>query len=90
MDYQKLIKSMTPDIYASLKLAVELGKWPNGEKLTQEQRQTCLQAVILYDHQHKPEQERVGYIHTEKHEHCASEDDTTGLDEPQPIRWKDQ
>lgn len=88
MDYNQLINTMTPAIYASLKRAVELGKWPNGEKLTPEQRQTCLQAVIAYDHQHKPAQERVGYIHTEKHEHCGGEGEVAAADEPKPLKWQ--
>lgn len=88
MDYQQLINTMTPDIYQNLKRAVELGKWPNGEKLSPEQRHTCLQAVIAYDHRHKPEEERVGFIHTKKHVHCGSDGDVAGLDEPQPLKWK--
>ncbi|MCK9503019.1 MAG: YeaC family protein [Porticoccaceae bacterium] len=90
MDYQQLIATMTPDIYENLKRAVELGKWPNGERLSPEQRETCLQAVIAYDHKHKPQEERVGYIHSKKHGHCGSDggDDVTGIDEPQPLSWK--
>lgn len=88
MNYQQLINSMTPDIYQNLKRAVELGKWPNGEKLSPEQRETCLQAVIAYDHRHKSEEERVGFIHTKKHDHCGSDGELSGLDEPQPLRWK--
>lgn len=87
MDYQQLLKSLTPDVYENLKRAVELGKWPNGERLTAEQRQHCLQAVIAWDNLHKPEQERVGYIHTEKHEHCEDDSDTTAPDEARPIKW---
>jgi hypothetical protein len=88
MDYQQMISTMTPEIYESLKRAVELGKWPNGEKLTAEQRQSCLQAVIAYDHKHKPEEERVGYIHTKKHDHCGSEAEVTGVDDISPLKWK--
>lgn len=88
MDYQQLLKSLTPEIYGSLQRAVELGKWPNGQTLTSEQRATCLQAIIAYGAMHKPEEERVGYIHTEKHDHCGGEGDTTGLDDPQPLKWK--
>jgi uncharacterized protein len=88
MDYRQMIATMTPEVYDKLKLAVEIGKWPNGERLTPEQRETCLQAVIAYDHEHKPEEERVGFIHTEKHEHCGGEGETVGLDEPQPLKWK--
>ncbi|HEY8386451.1 MAG TPA: DUF1315 family protein [Porticoccaceae bacterium] len=86
MNYQELVKNLTPEIYENLKRAVELGKWPNGERLTQEQRETCLQAVIAWDMLHKPEQERVGYIHTEKHDHCGS-DGSDDQDMPRPLKW---
>lgn len=63
MNFEKMIEAMTPDIYQSLKRAVELGKWPNGERLTQEQRETSLRAVIAYEHaRNLPEAERVGFI----------------------------
>lgn len=63
MNFEKMIEAMTPDIYASLKRAVELGKWPNGERLTQEQRETSLRAVIAYEHLRQlPEEARVGFI----------------------------
>ena len=79
---------MNPEVYANLKRAVELGKWPNGERLTGEQKRTCLQAVIAYDHQHKPAAERVGYIEAKKHDHCGSAGDVAAPDEPQPLKWK--
>jgi uncharacterized protein YeaC (DUF1315 family) len=74
-DLNNLLDALTPEVYDALKTAVELGKWPQGERLTPEQRELCLQAVIYYDCRHKPEQERVGYIHRESHTHCESEGD---------------
>jgi uncharacterized protein YeaC (DUF1315 family) len=81
-DLQALLDNITPDVYEALKRAVELGKWPNGVRLTSEQRETCLQAVIYYDGRCKPEQERVGFIHPKEehgqpkeHEHCGSDGD---------------
>ena len=62
MTYEELIKVMTPDMHASLKRAVELGKWPNGQRLSDEQRETCMRAVIAYDTQNLPANERVGFI----------------------------
>jgi uncharacterized protein YeaC (DUF1315 family) len=63
MNFEKMIEAMTPDIYESLKRAVELGKWPNGERLTKEQRETSLRAVIAYEHaRNMPEDQRVGFI----------------------------
>jgi uncharacterized protein YeaC (DUF1315 family) len=74
-DLQALLNNITPEVYEALKRAVELGKWPNGVRLTAEQRETCLQAVIYYDGRHKREHERVGYIQPQEHEHCGSEGD---------------
>ncbi|SEF70288.1 YeaC family protein [Marinobacterium lutimaris] len=63
MNFEKMIEAMTPEVYQSLKRAVELGKWPNGERLTQEQRETSLRAVIAYEHaRNMPEADRVGFI----------------------------
>ena len=62
--WQELLASMTPEIHQGLKTAVELGKWPNGERLSAQQVELCLQAVIAYDQRHLPETERVAYIDT--------------------------
>ncbi len=63
MNFEQMIEAVTPEVYAALKRAVELGKWPNGERLSQEQRETSLRAVIAYEHKRNlPEQERVGFI----------------------------
>lgn len=62
MNYEELIRSMTPEMHESLKRAVELGKWPNGQRLTDEQRDICLRAVIAYDQKNIPTEDQVGYI----------------------------
>ncbi|TDF41405.1 DUF1315 family protein [Alteromonadaceae bacterium M269] len=48
MQLDSLIKSMTPEIYERLAQAVETGKWPDGTKLTEEQRENSMQAVMIY------------------------------------------
>ena len=62
MQLAEFLESMTPRVYQSLKQSLELGRWPNGEKMTREQRDASLQAVIVYEHQHLPASERVGYM----------------------------
>ncbi|MCG8669055.1 MAG: YeaC family protein [Pseudomonadales bacterium] len=62
MDFDAMIQSITPEVYENLKRAVELGKWADGTPLTQEQKETCMQAVIAYGLQNKAEEDRVGYI----------------------------
>ena len=50
MEYNQLIAQLTPDIYLRLKTAIETGKWPDGRALTQEQKTSCLEAVLRYQH----------------------------------------
>ncbi|MEH6491269.1 YeaC family protein [Halopseudomonas sp.] len=57
-----MLRNITPDVYAALKLAVEIGKWPDGRKLTQEQKELCLQAMIAWEQDNLPEEERTGYM----------------------------
>ena len=59
---QELIAGITPEIHASLKQAVELGRWENGERLTREQQALCLQAVIAFEEANVPPEQRVGYV----------------------------
>ncbi len=60
--FEEKVQEITPDVYLSLKRAVELGKWPNGDRLTDKQREICMQAVLHYNHAQLPEDQRIGYI----------------------------
>lgn len=48
MNIQQLIQAMTPQIYENLRTAVEIGKWPDGNPLTEEQKSNSLRAVLMY------------------------------------------
>jgi len=60
--FAEMIENITPEIYQSLKLAVEIGKWPDGRKLSQEQKELTLQALIAWEIHNLPEEERIGYM----------------------------
>ncbi len=62
MDYRQMIATMTPEIYRSLRRALELGKWPDGSALTPQQREHTMQAVIAWGQEHLPAEQRIGYI----------------------------
>ncbi len=62
MDYQDLLDSLTPEIVATIKRAIELGRWPDGRALSPEQREHCMRAIIHWDRQNLSAQERTGYI----------------------------
>ncbi|GLK88605.1 YeaC family protein [Pseudomonas turukhanskensis] len=67
--FVEMIENITPEIYESLKLAVEIGKWSDGRKLTQEQKELSLQAVIAWEVQNLPEDQRTGYMELQE---CSS------------------
>jgi len=84
MDFNALIDSITPETYAALKRALELGKWADGNRLTPEQKQHVMQAIIAYGEKHLPEQERVGFIDRGSKDEGEVCDDHT---HEQPVRF---
>lgn len=55
----EVVAALTPDIYQRLATAVELGKWPDGVPLTQEQKENCLQMVMLWQSRHNVDAEHM-------------------------------
>jgi len=86
---QELLDSLTPYMYQKLKQSVELGKWPTGGALNDEQKDLCSQAVIAYEKKHFSEEQHTGYIPAKKHTHCGSEKGELASDETRPIRFTD-
>lgn len=86
MNKQAILAALTPEVVASFRTAIELGKWADGKRLTQEQRETCMQAVMVWEHEHLPESERTGYIHKPKKTDCES-DHTQQEAEEKPIKF---
>ncbi|WP_257267056.1 YeaC family protein [Endozoicomonas sp. ONNA2] len=62
MQLDAFLAKMTPAIHQALKQALELGKWPDGRAMSEAERDASLQAVIVYEHEHLPASERVGYM----------------------------
>ncbi len=94
MTLEQLIRSLNPDMYQRLRRAVELGRWPDGGRLTNEQRELCMEAVIHYENLHQvAAQDRVGYIDLTKSSEsaCSKDHDHAGTDadhdEAHPVRW---
>lgn len=52
MNIEQLIDAMSPQVYEILKQGVEIGKWPNGIELSDEQREKATQAMMLYQGTH--------------------------------------
>lgn len=83
MQLEQLLDRITPDIYRQLQRAVEIGKWPDGRVLDDEQRALCMQAIIAYD-QRQPEHQRTGYV-------PPISNQSTDCETPnreQPLKWE--
>ena len=61
-DYQKAIRALPYAVYCRFKEAVELGKWPDGQRLTEAQRESCLTAMLHYEALRLPKGQRTGHI----------------------------
>ena len=88
---QDILAIMDPEVHMNLKTAVELGRWQDGRKLSPEQLEYCLQAIIAYEQEFLPEQQRVGYIDrtglkkNRPEANQAREDPADGHDQVMPI-----
>lgn len=83
MTFEEIIQKIDPQIYKSLRMAIELGKWPDGRTLTREQKEISMQAVIYYeDKTNIAESDRIGFIDRAKVEAtpCASSSDENQVD----------
>lgn len=81
MEFNKAAQALSPELYQKFKTAIELRKWADGSALTKEQLTTCIQAVIAYEQQHVPEEQRVGYV-PPKETPCKTNDE-------QALKWKE-
>lgn len=91
MNKTDVLAALTPEIIGRFRTAIELGKWADGRKLTDEQRHTCMQAVMVWEHEHLPEQERAGYIHKPANKKSCGSDDHSHNHEhnaEQPIKFE--
>jgi hypothetical protein len=80
-----ILAAMTPDIYQRFLSAVAIGKWPNAQALTAEQKATCIEAIIVYENQHVAPHLRTGYV-PPKTEPCS--DDSHIHTHEIPLKWK--
>lgn len=82
MDFQNLIARLDATTCVALKRAVEIGKFPDGRRLTDEQRELCMEAVLAWEAHNLPPEQQTGYIDRGKkvegevcdsHDHAAEQ-----------------
>ncbi|SEA48540.1 YeaC family protein [Microbulbifer marinus] len=81
MSFEQLLNNLNPQIIGSLKRAIELGKWPNGVALTDEQRSLCGEAVANWERRNLPAESQVGYVPPKKTP-CADK-----TEDEQKLNW---
>lgn len=84
-DSANVLANMTPEIYARFQEAIAIGRWPNGDVLNQEQKETCMQAVIIYESTYVAKEQRTGFV-PQKDKPCADKNQHHSAE--QPLQWK--
>lgn len=89
MDLKQILENITPEIYENLKRSVELGRWPDGRRLTHEQKELCMEAVIYYENtSNVDERARVGFIDRKKVEETECNSSNDKKSDVQPLNFK--
>ncbi len=80
-----MLQTLTAEGVENLRVAVELGKWPDGRQLDPEQKALCMQALIAWEQKYLPASQRSGFLPGNE---CAGKDaqDNTTNDDIQVIR----
>ena len=60
--FEQLLQSVNQDIYEQFREAVAIGRWNNGETLTESQKALCIQAIIAYEDKHLPKNQRLDFM----------------------------
>lgn len=57
MNFEQLISHISPELFQQLQTAVEIGRWPDGSRLNDEQREMLIQALMLWQARHDGERD---------------------------------
>lgn len=74
-------QQLSPEMIERFKTALQIGKWPDGQMVSDKQKETLTQAIIIYDNTNLPTGQRVG----ETDDQCASKSDNNDAN---AIRWQ--
>jgi uncharacterized protein YeaC (DUF1315 family) len=67
-NFLDVLNRLKPEVVEHMQRALEVGRWDNGARLTDAQKDNCLQLVIAWQHKHQvPESERIGFIDKSDH-----------------------
>lgn len=90
-EFEQKSQQLTPALYRQFKSSVATGKWPDGRKVTDQQKAILLQSIIIYETHHVAENQRTGVLDdTCESRDGASESDGKnegGLDES-TLHWQ--
>ena len=79
MAYQNMAQRLSVAQYEALRQALELGRWPDGRRLTAAQKEHCMAAIIHWEAHHAADEQRTGYIDRGSKQQGQTCDDTQVL-----------
>ena len=57
MNIEQMVSQITPELYLQLQTAVEIGRWPDGSRVSDEQREMLIQALMIWQSRHDAERD---------------------------------
>ena len=92
-EFIKKSQQLSPDIIERFRLALAQGKWPEGQTVTDSQKDILTQAIIVYDATHKADGQRIGELEGEcasksTESNSAMKSDTKHEDKESLIKWQ--
>lgn len=71
-NFADLIDSITPEMHGNLQRTVQLGRYPDGRRLTREEQADLLHTLLVWESKNLPEHQRSGYLNQKN---CSSTDE---------------
>lgn len=82
-DFRSTAASLDRATYENLRRALALGRWPDGRRLEQRQREICMETVAIWEAAHLPPEQRTGYVESKSCSSNTAPDRIRLLDEEQ-------
>ncbi|ODN43410.1 DUF1315 family protein [Piscirickettsia litoralis] len=77
MSYETLISALDISTITKMKEALEIGKWADGNPLSADEKDRCMQLILAFEQQQNPKQDLEDDYNPRKQTPCASKQSAT-------------
>ncbi|MGJ3494262.1 hypothetical protein PsalN5692_02973 [Piscirickettsia salmonis] len=85
MNYETLINALDITTIEKMKHALETGKWADGNPLSAQEQERCMQLILAFEQQHQPDKDLEADYNPRKQTPCASKQSASNMHIEQPL-----